>query len=52
MNAVLRQDEVRSKLGAAGIELQGGTPGEFGEVIKAEIDKWGRIVRQAGIQPE
>src|SRR5437763_5085050 len=52
MNAVLRQDDVRAKLGGAGIEIQGGTPGEFGEVIKAEIDKWGRIVRQAGIQPE
>src|SRR2546421_1749909 len=52
MNAVLKQDEVRTRLGGAGIEIQGGTPGEFGEVIKSEIDKWGRIVRQAGIQPE
>jgi tripartite-type tricarboxylate transporter receptor subunit TctC len=36
----------------AGIEIQGGTPGEFGNVIKAEIEKWGRIVKEAGIQPE
>jgi tripartite-type tricarboxylate transporter receptor subunit TctC len=52
MNAVLRQDDVRARLGSAGIEIQGGTPEQFGAVIKAEIEKWGRIVRQAGIQPE
>src|SRR6267143_1800021 len=44
--------DVRAKLGGAGIEIQGGTPEEFGAVIKAEIEKWGRIVKQAGIQPE
>src|SRR5438067_5537421 len=52
MNAVLRQEDVRAKLSGAGIEIQGGTPEEFGTVIKTEIEKWGRIVKQAGIQPE
>ena len=52
INAALKQDDVRTRLGGAGIEIQGGTPAEFGAVIKAEIDKWGRIVKQAGIQPE
>jgi tripartite-type tricarboxylate transporter receptor subunit TctC len=52
INAALKQDDVRTRLGGAGIEIQGGTPEEFGAVIKAEIDKWGRIVKQAGIQPE
>ena len=52
INAALKQDDVRARLGGGGIEIQGGTPEEFGAVIKAEIDKWGRIVKQAGIQPE
>ena len=52
INRALKQDDVRTKLTGAGIEIQGGTPEEFGAVIKAEIEKWGRIVRQAGIQPE
>jgi tripartite-type tricarboxylate transporter receptor subunit TctC len=52
INAALRQEDVRSRLGGAGIEIQGGTPEQFGDVIKAEIEKWGRIVREAGIQPE
>ena len=52
MNAVLKEEDVRARLSGAGIEVQGGTPAEFGEVIKAEIEKWGRVVKQAGIQPE
>jgi tripartite-type tricarboxylate transporter receptor subunit TctC len=52
INAALKQDDVRSRLTGAGVEIQGGTPGEFGKVIQDEIDKWGRIVKEAGIQPE
>ena len=52
INSALKQGDVRARLMGAGIEIQGGTPEQFGEVIKAEIDKWGRVVREAGIQPE
>jgi tripartite-type tricarboxylate transporter receptor subunit TctC len=52
INAALKQDDVRSRLTGAGVEIQGGTPEHFGDVIKAEVDKWGKIVKAAGIQPE
>jgi tripartite-type tricarboxylate transporter receptor subunit TctC len=52
INAALQLEDVRSRLTGAGIEIQGGTPEQFGDVIKAEVEKWGRIVKQAGIQPE
>jgi tripartite-type tricarboxylate transporter receptor subunit TctC len=52
INAALKLDDVRSRLTSAGIEIQGGTPEQFGNVIRVEIDKWGRIVKEAGIQPE
>jgi tripartite-type tricarboxylate transporter receptor subunit TctC len=52
INAALKQDDVRARLTTAGIEIQGGTPEQFGNVIQAEVDKWGRIVKEAGIQPE
>ena len=52
INAALKQDDVRARLTTAGIEIQGGTPEQFGSVIQAEVDKWGRIVKEAGIQPE
>jgi tripartite-type tricarboxylate transporter receptor subunit TctC len=52
INAALKMDDVRAKLEGAGIDIQGGTPEQFGNVIKAEIDKWGRVVKEAGIEPE
>jgi tripartite-type tricarboxylate transporter receptor subunit TctC len=52
INAALKLEDVRSRLMGAGIEIQGGTPEAFAEVIRIEVDKWGKIVKQAGIQPE
>src|SRR4051812_12017133 len=52
INAAMKQEDVRSRLTGAGIEIQGGTPEQFGKVIQAEVDKWGKIVKAAGIQPE
>ena len=52
INAALKMEDVRSRLTGAGIEIQGGTPEAFAEVIRNEVDKWGRIVKEAGIQPE
>ena len=52
INAALKMDDVRAKLGGAGIEIQGGTPEQFAAVIAGEIEKWGKVVKDAGIQPE
>jgi tripartite-type tricarboxylate transporter receptor subunit TctC len=52
INAALRMDDVRAKLEGAGIEIQGGTPEQFGNVIKAEVEKWGHIVKAAGIRAD
>jgi tripartite-type tricarboxylate transporter receptor subunit TctC len=51
-NAALKMEDVRAKLQGAGIEIQGGTPEQFGNVIKSEVEKWGRIVKAAGIQAD
>jgi len=52
INSALKMEDVRARLMGAGIEIQGGTPEAFAEVIRIEVDKWGRIVKAAGIQPE
>jgi tripartite-type tricarboxylate transporter receptor subunit TctC len=52
INSALKMEDVRARLMGAGIEIQGGTPEAFAEVIRIEVDKWGRIVKEAGIQPE
>ena len=52
INAALKMDDVRSRLMGAGIEIQGGTPQAFAEVIRIEVEKWGRVTQAAGIKPE
>ena len=52
INAALKLPEVRAKLEAAGIEIQGGTPQEYAALIKSDLAKWGKVVKEAGIQPE
>jgi tripartite-type tricarboxylate transporter receptor subunit TctC len=48
----LKLEDVRKRLMGAGIEIQGGTPEQFAYVIRNEIEKWGRVTKAAGIQPE
>ncbi len=48
MNLALRAPDVRERLNAAGLEPVGGTPEEFAQLIRAESDKWGPIVRRTG----
>lgn len=52
INAVLKQAEVRAKLESLGIEVKGGTPQEYAQLIRADLVKWGKVVKEAGIQPE
>lgn len=48
----LQAPEVREKLSSLGAELRAGTPEAFGIVIREEIDKWARVVRDAHIRVE
>ena len=51
-NAALKMEDVRAKLEGAGVQIQGGTPEQFAAVIKAEVDKWEPIVKNAGIKAD
>ncbi|MGO4762292.1 Bug family tripartite tricarboxylate transporter substrate binding protein [Cupriavidus sp. 2KB_3] len=52
INAALKLPEVRAKLEAAGIEVQGGTPQAYAALIQSDLTKWGKVVKQAGIEAE
>ena len=52
INAALKLPDVRTKLEAAGIEIQGGTPQDYAALIKSDLVKWGKVVKAAGIQPD
>jgi len=49
-NRVLAMPDVKEKLTRAGIDAAGGTPEEFGQFIRAEFDKWGPVVKAAGVK--
>ena len=50
--AVLKTPFVREKLTAEGAEPGGITPDAFSRIIRAEIVKWAKVIRDAGIKPE
>lgn len=52
INRVLQTAEMRARLEAEGAEASGGSPEEFGKFFRAEIDKWGKVIRAAGIKLE
>jgi len=52
INAALKLPDVRTKLEAAGIDIQGGTPQEYAALIKSDLAKWSKVVKEAGIAPE
>ena len=49
---VLRAPEVTQRLTALGAEPVGNTPAEFGAFIRAEMARWGKIIKEKGIRAE
>ena len=52
VNRVLAMADVRDRLTAQGIEPVGTTPEQFASFLEAEIAKWKRVVKEAGIKLE
>jgi tripartite-type tricarboxylate transporter receptor subunit TctC len=50
--AALETKEVKDRLFASGVELRPGTSGELGALIKSEIEKWARIVKESGVKAD
>ena len=51
MVGALKSPAIGDKLKIDGAEAVGSTPEEFGRFLKSETEKWGKVVRAAGIQP-
>jgi len=48
--ALLKQPDIRRKLLALGVQPDGRGPAEFAAFQRSEIDKWGKLIKDAGIQ--
>ena len=52
LNTVLKEAEIRDKLLAQGSEAVGGTPEQLGTLVNAELPKWAKLVKDAGIKAD
>jgi tripartite-type tricarboxylate transporter receptor subunit TctC len=52
INAALEDPEVKTRLADVGGTPLLYTPAEFGAVIRADTEKWAKVIRSAGIKPE
>jgi tripartite-type tricarboxylate transporter receptor subunit TctC len=52
ISKAVRSPQIRQRWIEQGFEPRTATPDELAAVIKSDVDKWGRIVRQAGIRAE
>ena len=52
INAALADATFKAKLAALGGQPDPGTPADFGKFLAAETDKWGKVVREAGVKAE
>jgi len=50
INAILKDPDVVQRMHAAGFDLVGGTPEDFGALIKGESEKWVPVIRKAGVK--
>ena len=48
----LRSPDVRERLVAIGFDVVAGSPEEFGAFMKAEVDRWTKVVERGGIKPD
>jgi tripartite-type tricarboxylate transporter receptor subunit TctC len=52
INAAIADPALKARLAAIGGEPLGGSPADFGRLIAEETEKWGKVIRTAGIKPE
>jgi tripartite-type tricarboxylate transporter receptor subunit TctC len=52
LKAVLQDTWVRERMAAIGVQLTGSSPEQLGSFVKAEMARWGAVVRTHDIKPE
>lgn len=52
LNKALASPDLRKKLEAQGLDITASTPEQFGALIRAEIAKWSRVVKESGAKAD
>jgi tripartite-type tricarboxylate transporter receptor subunit TctC len=52
LRKIIDNPEINAKIAAMGFEAFSSSPGELGDFVKVQLDKWTKMIKDAGIQPE
>ncbi len=52
INHAVQSADTRERLEAQALELVGGSPQETAAYVRAELTKWGKVIREAGVKPD
>jgi tripartite-type tricarboxylate transporter receptor subunit TctC len=52
VNAILAEPATKTRLAELGASLLPGSPADFGKLVADETEKWGKVIRFAGIKAE
>jgi tripartite-type tricarboxylate transporter receptor subunit TctC len=52
LNRLLKQPDVQERMRALGLDPAGGTPAEFAAFVKADIGRWAKVIKDAGVRAE
>lgn len=52
INEIVKKPEVRDRLAKLGFDAFSSTPAEFEEFVGGELVAWGKLIKEAGIEPQ
>jgi tripartite-type tricarboxylate transporter receptor subunit TctC len=52
INAGVANPRMKTRFAEFGATMIAGPPAEFGKLLAEETEKWGKVIRFAGIKPE
>jgi tripartite-type tricarboxylate transporter receptor subunit TctC len=52
INDALADPTIKQRLTDIGVIIRGSSPADFGKFCASETAKWGKVIRDAGIQPD
>ena len=52
VNGIIREPAIRDQFARQGLEVQTLTSEQFGELLRSDVAKWGKIIRNAGVRAD